>query len=275
MVGTPIGNMRDITLRALDVLAEADVIAAEDTRHTRKLLSHHNIPAPRMMSLNADAEKDRIPKLLERLRRGETVAVVTSAGTPCSSDPGAALAAAAQAQGLPVRAVPGASAVASALSACGMDASRHVFEGFLPRSGAKRKKRLQAVAHCDAPVVIFESPRRIRATAADLYAACGDRAVSVHREMTKLHEENFMARLQHLAENPLTLPEKGEYTIVVDGTSGPGAEESTADERNVAAALDALTARGLSTRDAVDAASEILGLSRSAVYRVAKTKKSR
>lgn len=273
VVATPIGNLRDITLRALDVLGSAAVIAAEDTRHTRQLMSAHNIKAGgRLVSLNADAERGRVPELVERLLAGDDVAVASSAGTPGSSDPGGALVAAARARGVPVRPVPGASAAIAAFSTCGAPGSYFVFDGFLPRTAAKREARLKKIAAETRPIVLFESPLRIKGTLEDLYRACGDREVSIHREMTKIHEESFRVRLRDVSENTITLTEKGEYTIVVMPAETQPAvlEDDEEKSESVAVALRTLMRRGLSTRDAAEALAEILGLPRNAVYRVAK-----
>lgn len=273
VVATPIGNLRDITLRALDVLGAVAVIAAEDTRHTRQLLSAHNIKAGgRLVSLNADAERRRVPELVERLAGGDDVAVVSNAGTPGSSDPGGALVSAARARGIPVRPVPGASAAIAAFSTCGAPGSYFVFDGFLPRTAAKREARLKKIAAETRPVVLFESPLRVRGTLEDLYRACGDREVSLHREMTKIHEESSRIRLRDVVENLVVVTEKGEYTIVVMPAESESAviEDDDAKSESVAEAVRALMHRGLSARDAAEAAAEILGLPRNAVYRVAK-----
>jgi 16S rRNA (cytidine1402-2'-O)-methyltransferase len=274
VVATPIGNLEDITLRALRILREARAVAAEDTRHTRKLLSHYEISA-RLISLNADAEKKRIPEILEILEQGGDVAIVSDAGTPGSSDPGGALVAAARRAGLRVSPVPGASAVAAAISTCGAATDRFAFEGFLPRSGEKRRRRLDAMAAEDRPVVLFESPRRVLETLADLHQACGaDRVVSLHREQTKVFEEILSGSLEDFVLGRIQAPEKGEYTIVV--MPGQGAsDDSHPDNTAISGALDILTQHGLSTRDAVAAASAILGASRSAVYDVAKKREPR
>jgi 16S rRNA (cytidine1402-2'-O)-methyltransferase len=272
VVATPIGNLEDITLRALRILREADAVAAEDTRHTRKLLSHHGIAAPRLISLNADAEQRRIPEILDLLRGGAAVALVSDAGTPGNADPGGALVAAAHQAGLRVSPVPGPSAVAAAMSACGAISDRFAFEGFLPRSGEKRRRRLAALAAEDRPVVLFESPRRVRATLADLRDACGGaRRVSLHREQTKVFEEILAAPLDDFADGGIQAPEIGEYTIVV--MPGPEAARGPdTDGAAVARALDILESHGLSGRDAVSAAAALLGAPRSAVYDISRTR---
>lgn len=275
VVATPIGNLEDITLRALRILREAHAVAAEDTRHTRKLLSHYEISAPRLISLNSDAEQKRIPGILDLLQEGADVAVVSDAGTPGSSDPGGALVAAAREAGLRVSPVPGPSAVASAMSTCGALTDRFAFEGFLPRSGGKRRKRLAALAAEDRPVALFESPRRVRQTLADLREACGGaRRVSLHREQTKVFEEIIAATLDDFAQGRIQVPEIGEYTIVVmpaqEADSGPEADGAA-----IARVLDVLEAHGLSARDAVSAAAELLGAPKGAVYDISRKRELR
>lgn len=191
VVGTPIGNLGDLAPRAVEVLRTADVVAAEDTRRARALLSAAGVPARgRLVSVHAHNEGERAARLVDRALDGAVVAVVSDAGMPGISDPGAALVRAAAAAGVPVEVVPGPSAVLAALAVSGLPSDRFAFEGFLPRRGRSRDRRLAGIAASDRTVVVFESPRRVPGTLADLARVCGPgRPVVVARELTKLHEE--------------------------------------------------------------------------------------
>ncbi|MBI2835368.1 MAG: 16S rRNA (cytidine(1402)-2'-O)-methyltransferase [Acidobacteria bacterium] len=216
IVATPIGNLEDITLRALRVLREADVIAAEDTRRTIKLLNHYGIAKP-LLSLHDHNERTRSPWLLERLARGERVALVSDAGTPTVSDPGVRLIAEAGRRGIKVEAVPGASAVLAALASSGLPADRFVFAGFPPRGSKDLTDWLEELKPESATVVFFEAPHRIKRTLARAAEIWGEREVSVGRELTKAFEELVKGPisdvLKHLGEP------RGEYTVVVGGAS--------------------------------------------------------
>ncbi len=244
VVATPIGNLADMTLRGIEVLTAVPLIAAEDTRLTRRLLDRHGI-ATRQVSYHARSGPGRLGELLDHLRGGADLAVVTDAGTPGVSDPGADLVAAWAAEGGDVVPIPGPSAVLAALVASGVAGPRWSFEGFLPRSGRDRRERLARIAADERATVVYEAPTRIAATLRDLAAACGpDRPAAVCRELTKLHEEIRRGSLAALARaagsGELTL--RGEFAIVVGegtGTRSPSAVAGAA--RNDAAALaDAL-----------------------------------
>jgi 16S rRNA (cytidine1402-2'-O)-methyltransferase len=216
-VATPIGNLGDVTLRALEVLREVPLVAAEDTRLTRRLFARHAI-ATRLVSHHARNAAARQPELLEHLRGGGDLALVTDAGTPLVSDPGASLVAAWAAEGGRVVPIPGASAVLAALMASGVAGPRWGFEGFLPRSGRERRSRLARIAADDRSTILFEAPGRLAATLADLVAACGpDRPAAVCRELTKLHEEIRRGPLADLATAAASgeIPARGECVIVV------------------------------------------------------------
>lgn len=263
VTGVPIGNARDITLRALDVLKGADAVAAEDTRVTARLLALHGIAAKLVSYREANAGR-AIPALLARLARGEAVALVTDAGTPHVSDPGGPLVAAAAAAGHAVFAVPGASALTAALSISGISARRTLFAGFLPPAGAARRAELTALKGLDAALVFFEAPHRIVETMADLAAVLGERQAVICREITKLHEEVRRGTLSALAQAAAGDPnlQRGEIVIVV----APGAAEDPADS---AAALDAALMKALATmrvKDAADAVAGALNLPRRTVY---------
>ena len=219
VVSTPIGNLEDVTLRALRVLREAAVIAAEDTRRTRGLLTHFDIRTP-LLSLHEHNERARLPALLARLRQGQAVALVTDAGTPLVSDPGALLVQQAREAGFRVEAVPGASAVLAALVSSGLTGNGFTFAGFVPSRAGARRAWLEAIAAEPRPVVFFEAPHRIRATLAELLASAGgDRRVAVARELTKLHEEVSTGPLSEVLES-LAEP-RGEFTVVLAPAATP------------------------------------------------------
>lgn len=241
VVATPIGNLGDITLRALEVLRDVPLIAAEDTRLTRRLLDRHEIEA-RMVSYHARSGPRRLEELLDRLRGGEDVALVTDAGTPGVSDPGGELVAAWASEGGIVVPIPGPSAALAALVASGVAGPRWSFEGFLPRTGRDRRERLARIAADERATLVYEAPGRVAATLRDLAAVCGsERPAAVCRELTKLHEEIVRGSIGELAraasDGELTL--RGEFVIVL-GEGRGGAGLPSAD--SVAAADDALAA---------------------------------
>jgi 16S rRNA (cytidine1402-2'-O)-methyltransferase len=212
VVATPIGNLEDITFRAIRVLREVAVIAAEDTRRTARLLQHYSISTP-TTSLHEHNERARTPLLISRLTRGDSVALVSDAGTPVVSDPGALLVAAAHAAGIRVEPVPGPSAALAVVSASGLQADEVLFVGFPPSRSIARKSWLERLRDEPRVIVFFESPHRIRDTLADLLAILGDRVAAVGRELTKAHEElvvrHISTHLEHLTEP------RGEFTVVV------------------------------------------------------------
>jgi 16S rRNA (cytidine1402-2'-O)-methyltransferase len=212
VVATPIGNLEDVTLRALRILREVSVIAAEDTRRTARLLQHYSISTP-TTSLHEHNEEAKTPSLLQRLRDGESIALVSDAGTPVVSDPGSRLVAAAHAAGLRVEPIPGASAAMAALSASGFGGDQFLFLGFPPSRSQARKKWLSQVATEPRPLLVYEAPHRIRDTLEDMLSILGDRTVAVARELTKVHEELVIGPISAFLRN-LREP-KGEYTLVV------------------------------------------------------------
>jgi 16S rRNA (cytidine1402-2'-O)-methyltransferase len=217
VVATPIGNLEDITLRALSVLRTTDLIAAEDTRKTAQLLKHFSIASP-LISYHEHNETVRAPELVRRLQMGASIALVTNAGTPGVSDPGYRLVAAAASAGIRVVPVPGALAAAAALSASGLPTDAFVFEGFLPKKAGKRHRRIQSLASEPRTVILYESPQRIIALVEDLLPACGDRPAALAREMTKIHEEFIRGRLSEILELLKGRAEiKGECTLIVAG----------------------------------------------------------
>lgn len=262
MVGTPIGNMQDITLRALDTLKTVQVIAAEDTRVTGKLLERHAIRTP-LVSFREENAASIVPRLIERMLGGESVAMVSDAGTPSVSDPGEQLADAAHDAGIVVSPIPGPSALASAVSACGLSGDGIRFHGFLPRSGKTRADRLESISEDPALCVIYESPHRTHQTLCDLDAACANRRGAVFRELTKMHEEIRRAPLAELAQW-FSGTIKGEVTIVVEG-NGQSSDSVVTDEqlRNLVCAE---IAEGKSARDIATRLSQTLGIRKKNVY---------
>ncbi|MDA8034797.1 MAG: 16S rRNA (cytidine(1402)-2'-O)-methyltransferase [Actinomycetota bacterium] len=267
LVATPIGNLGDLSPRAAETLAEADVVACEDTRHTGRLLQLAGIRARRLVSLHSHNEAARTGELVAALAGGATVAVVSDAGTPVVSDPGARLVRAAVEAGVTVSAVPGASAVLAAVVVSGLDTSRWRFDGFLPRKGAERRARLAEMAVSPVPTVCFEAPTRLSATLAELAEACGPgRRVAVARELTKLHEEVWRGSLGEAAAVAAGVAARGEHVVVVDGAplaAGP------ADGGELAELVGRLRAAGLSARDTATAAATVLGVGHREAYAAA------
>jgi 16S rRNA (cytidine1402-2'-O)-methyltransferase len=270
VVATPIGNLGDITLRAIEVLRSVAVIAAEDTRVTRRLLDRHAIATP-SVSFHARSGPGRLHELLERLRSGDDVALVTDAGTPGVSDPGDEIVAGWAAEGGIVVPVPGASAVLAAVSASGIAGPRWAFEGFLPRSGRERRERLARVAGDARGTVVYEAPGRIVATLIDLAAACGaDRPAALCREITKIHEEIVRAPIGALAERArsggLTL--RGEFVLVVGAVRGPAPTDNAGDADLEAALseVERLTKRGVARGEAARTVASATGIPRRRLY---------
>lgn len=266
LVGTPIGNLGDLTPRAVEVLASADLVCCEDTRRTGRLLQHAGVRATALKVVNDHTEVDSVPHVLERLGRGETVAVVTDAGMPGISDPGERLVAAAIGAGFAVEVVPGPSASVTALVSSGLPAARFVFEGFLPRKGSGRTERLREVARERRTVVLYEAPHRVGRTLTDLVAECGpDRSVVLARELTKLHEEHWRGTLAEAAAHVSEVEPRGEYVIVLDGAPAPA---EVTDEA-IVVALEASRAGGSSNRDAVADVASALNVAKRRVYGLA------
>jgi 16S rRNA (cytidine1402-2'-O)-methyltransferase len=262
LIPTPIGNQRDITQRALDLLAGLPVIACEDTRTTKRLLAAHGVEAQRLISYTEHNKRRRIAELVAQLNESD-VGLVSEAGMPGISDPGQDLVAAAIEAGHEVIALPGPSAVLSALAASGLSTRRFLFLGFLPRSAGQRKSALARVAELDATLVIFESPRRVLATLADIQSVLGDRRIAAAREISKVHEEVIRGRVSDVLKalvNPL-----GEFTLVVEGAT----ERVEADETDATALAVSLSGDGLSTRDIAQRLEDSLGMSRRRAYNIA------
>lgn len=261
LVATPIGNLGDITLRALETLAGVDIIACEDTRITRRLMERFSINATLKQYHEHNAEQAR-PKILDALARGSSIALVSDAGTPLISDPGFKLVREVSAAGFPVIALPGPSSVLTALSVAALPTDRFFFEGFLPSKQNARRTRLAELARIDATLVMFESGARVQDSLQDLAGVMGEREAAICREMTKLHEEVRRARLSELAAIADTLETRGEFVLVV----GPPAADAGAMSDD---ALDDLLrtslARG-SVKDAVAHAVEVSGRPRREIY---------
>lgn len=215
LVSTPIGNLKDITLRAIDVLKNVDLIAAEDTRHAAILLRHYVITTPTTSFFDFNKEK-KTPGLIKKLIQGQSIAVISDAGTPGISDPAFYLVREAIREGIPVEAIPGATAFVPALITSGLPTDRFVFEGFLPTKKG-RQKRLQEISEEKRTVIIYESPQRLLKTLAHLKEHFGNRRLSVARELTKKFEQIYRGTLDDICENPDVLKLKGEFVIVVEG----------------------------------------------------------
>ena len=261
LVATPIGNLGDVTLRALEVLAGVDLIACEDTRITRRLTERYAITAQLTPYHEHNAASAR-PKLLERLAQGASIALVSDAGTPLISDPGFKLVREVCAAGFPVVALPGPSSVLTALSVAALPTDRFFFEGFLPPKQTARRARLTELARLDATLVLFESGSRVQETLSDLAAIMGGRDAAICREMTKMHEEVNRGPLSELAQSAATLETRGEFVLVI-GPRAEGSELMTADE--VDDLLRDRLARD-SVKDAVAHAVEVSGRPRREIY---------
>jgi len=260
IVATPIGNLSDITLRALRVLADADVIAAEDTRTTRKLLTQHGIRTP-LVAYHEHNETVRTPELLGRLQRGESVALVSESGTPSISDPGYRLVHAAVDADIHVEPVPGPSAILAALVVSGLPTDAFVFEGFLPRRASERRRRLETLKNEPRTVVVFEAPHRLDAAVTDMLEVLGDRRVALCRELTKMHEDVRRSTLSELASALRRRPVKGEIVLVLEGSSEAAPDLDGA----VAEALERI-AGGESVREATRAVATERGVPRRPLY---------
>lgn len=264
LVATPIGNLADLTDRARDVLGAVEVVVAEDTRRTGKLLKHLDIRT-RLLSLHAESPAHRIERVIERLALGD-VAYCTDAGTPGVSDPGASLVAAARAAGYPVSPIPGPSALAAALSVSGIESAGAVFLGFLPRRQARRREALEAAAATGLPAVIYASPRRAAAVAVECAPIFGPAApLLVCRELTKLHEEIVESTLGAAADLEILTRARGEYVLVI-GPAALVAAEPTDDE--IVAALRVHFEAGLSNREAAAAVAAELNVPRRRAYQL-------
>jgi 16S rRNA (cytidine1402-2'-O)-methyltransferase len=264
LVGTPIGNLEDVSARALRVLGEADVVACEDTRRTRKLLTHHGIHVRELIVYNDVNERRAAGALLERLRRGATVALVSDAGMPGLSDPGYRLVAACVDAAVTVEVVPGPNAAVSALALSGLAPGRFVFEGFLPRKPGPRRRRIAELAPERRTIVLYESPHRIEETLADLREGLGDRPAVLARELTKLYEEVRRGTIGALLDGVREHPPKGEIVLVVEGAVHSGRADVGAGE--LAARARALMAQGRPRPAALSEVAKEAGVPRKKVF---------
>jgi 16S rRNA (cytidine1402-2'-O)-methyltransferase len=265
VVATPLGNLGDLSPRAADTLKRAAVVAAEDTRHSKPLLSHAGSRAE-LVSLHAHSSERALEHVLRILSDGRDVALITDAGTPAISDPGVELVAAARARGIQVVTIPGPTAVAASLSVSGIGGDRYVFLGFLPRKGSDRRRLLLTAASSEWTVVLFEAPNRVTQLLADLIEVCGpERQVAVSRELTKVFEETRAGTLQELSEHYAEAPVRGEVTVVLAGTGKPRIEARATDPTERA---QLLLAQGLSRKDVADRLAEETGISRNAAYKL-------
>jgi 16S rRNA (cytidine1402-2'-O)-methyltransferase len=260
LVGTPIGNLGDISERARETLARVDVIACEDTRRTRGLLTHLDIHGPRLVSFFEGNEDRRIPEIVRLLNEGSDVALVSDAGTPAISDPGYPLVAACVEEGLPVNVVPGPSAAITALMLSGLPTDRFAFEGFMPRTPKPRRKRLAGLAADPRTLIFYESPRRMAGFLKDALEVLGDRRAAVARELTKLHQEVLRGRLLDLSERIGEI--RGEAVVVIEGASAGEAPDLEA----LAVRVESLRADGLSRSAAAAQVAAESGVAKRTLY---------
>jgi 16S rRNA (cytidine1402-2'-O)-methyltransferase len=265
VVGTPIGNLEDITLRAIHTLKSVDIIACEDTRRTQKLLNHYSIQTP-TISYHEHNEMTRAPELVLEMEQGSAVALVSDAGTPVLSDPGFRLVHMAIRHKIPVVPIPGPSALVAALVAAGLPVNRFIFGGFLPARKSARCQALAGNASCDKTLVFYEAPHRVLDMLRDVSERLGEREVVVAREVTKIHEEFLRGTVTEVREQLKKEPVKGELTIILGPGSPPGKIES--DGAAIREDVDRLKAdQGLDERSAVKAVARARGISRSEAYR--------
>ncbi|MCW5881915.1 MAG: 16S rRNA (cytidine(1402)-2'-O)-methyltransferase [Anaerolineae bacterium] len=263
VVATPIGNLEDMTLRAVRILREARLIAAEDTRTTRKLLTHFDIHTP-LTSYHEYTDPAKIAHLVDRLAEGD-IALVSEAGMPAISDPGAPLVQAAIAAGYPVVPVPGPSAILAALAVSGLPTATFLYLGFLPRRPADRRAALAAVAALPHTLVLFESPHRLRDALDDLLTVLGDRPVALARELTKLHEEVWRGTLAQAIARYTEQEPRGEFTLVIGGAPP---QDTTWDEQRVRAAVTEAVAAGRRSKETARAIAQQAGWTPKAVYQM-------
>jgi 16S rRNA (cytidine1402-2'-O)-methyltransferase len=268
LVATPIGNLADITARAIDALREADVICCEDTRHSSKLLQHIGVADKPLLVVNEHTEYDIREKIVDLVSKGKAVALITDAGSPGISDPGERIVRAMIDAGGVVSATPGPSAAIMAVTISGLPAGRFVFEGFLPRSGVERKERLEAVAGEERTTILYEAPHRLHKTLTDLETMCGPhRAVAIAAELTKIHEEVWRGNLHDAVKRYADGDPRGEFVLVLAGATP--AAPPTDDE--LITALRAEISAGVSRKDAASRVSARFGVSKRHVYELTLT----
>lgn len=266
LVATPIGNLGDMSQRAVDALKEAEIICCEDTRHSGKLLSHFGVLGKKLMVINEHTEYDAREEIVGLVASGKSVALITDAGTPGISDPGERLVVAVVNAGLQVSAIPGPSALIMALVISGLSTSRFVFEGFLPRSGADRTERLAMTATESRTIVLYEAPHRLIKTLSDLTTACGAmRRVVLARELTKLHEQIWRGTLQDANMLVAATEPRGEYVIIIEPAKPPAPPT----DAELVAAIKAEIAKGVSRKDSAARVSARFGVAKRTVYELA------
>jgi 16S rRNA (cytidine1402-2'-O)-methyltransferase len=263
IVSTPIGNLEDITLRALRILKEVNIIAAEDTRHSQKLLSKYDIHTP-LTSYHDHNKEEKAPVLVAKMLDGQTVALISDAGTPGISDPGYFLINLAVDQKIPVIPIPGATAAIAALSVSGLPTDSFVFEGFLPSKHTARLKRLEELKTEKRTLVFYEAPHRIIATVDDILNILGDRKAVVTRELTKVHEEAIRGSMTEILARLNSGSTKGEFTIILHGATETPAEQHLDTKEYL---KNLMLHRGLSKKEAISVAAEELGLPKKEVYK--------
>lgn len=267
LCGTPIGNLEDMTYRAVRVLSEVDVIAAEDTRHTRKLLTHFELHTP-LISYHEHNKHERGPELIERLRNGENLAVVSDAGMPGISDPGTDLVRLAVEAGIQVVPVPGCNAALSALVSSGLDTERFLFVGFLPKTKKKRQELLKGLADCPYTMLFYETPHRLKETLAELNVELGDRKIAAGRELTKKFEEFVRGTLSEVSKHFAANQPRGEFTLVVSGQplAAPETDVHKLQEPDVVKAVAKLMAEGMPKKEAIKSVAANYQLPKREVY---------
>ncbi len=263
LCATPIGNLEDVTLRLLRVLGEADVVACEDTRRTRKLLTHHGVEIARLMTYNEANERRRGPQLVELIRKGSVVALVSDAGMPGLSDPGYRLVRSCTEADLVVEVVPGPTAAISALAVSGLPPARFVFEGFLPRKRGERVRRIEELRHEQRTIVVYESPHRIEDALEDLSQVLGARPAALARELTKMHEEVRRGSLADLLEGVRSDPPRGEIVLVIGGGLQ---RDRNVDPEALAREARALMDSGVRRREAMQEVASAAGVPKRAVF---------
>lgn len=266
LVATPIGNLEDMTFRAIRILQTVDLIAAEDTRHTGKLLQHFQIKTPQL-SYHEHNRQQRIPELLSKLSEGKAIALVTDAGMPLISDPGYELVKACVAQGISIVPIPGANAAITALSAAGLATDKFVFEGFLPAKSKERRSHLETLTSETRTIIFYESPHRLRETLQDLGTILGEtREIVLARELTKMHEEFWRGTITDAIAHYTNREPQGEFTLVVAGAT---LEKPQLSEAAIKAELQNLLKQGLSRSDASRQLSQQTSLPRRQIYQLA------
>ena len=263
-VATPIGHLEDITRRALEILRQVDLVVAEDTRRTRKLLAHYDIPA-RLESYHGDSGPRKAAQILRTLQAGKDVALLSDSGTPAVSDPGAELVALCHENGIRVVPIPGASAVTAVFSVAGISAAGFIFAGYPPRQTGERRRFLESIADQPQPVIFYESPQRVAATLRILAEICPERRVVVGRELTKMHEELRVGTVEEVAAYFSEGEPRGEFTVVLE-VAADAAKQPSVNEDDLRQAVQLILEAGVSARDAAQTVALLTNLGRNEAY---------